>query len=46
MGGIYKGFQLNFKIFKASSEENSEEDIDIWESFKIDNIKDFDTLKV
>ncbi|CAI4046456.1 uncharacterized protein SKDI_12G2580 [Saccharomyces kudriavzevii IFO 1802] len=46
MGGIYKGFQLNFKIFKASSKDESEENIDIWESFKIENIKDFDTLKV
>ncbi|CAI4046821.1 hypothetical protein N7582_003906 [Saccharomyces uvarum] len=46
MGGIYKGFQLNFKVFKASSSDESEENIDIWESFKIENIKDFDTLRV
>lgn len=48
MGGIYKGFQLNFKSFRSrsSGKEGREEQTDIWESFKVDHIKEFSHLKV
>lgn len=45
MGGIYKGFQLNFKVFR-SRDTNDEEEIDVWESFKLENVKEFKELKV
>ncbi|QLQ81949.1 hypothetical protein HG537_0G02030 [Torulaspora globosa] len=44
MGGVYKGFQLNFKVFR--SREDDREDIDIWESFKVEDIESFEPLKV
>lgn len=47
MGGIYKGFQLNFKSFRSRSEESTGEDQgDIWESFKVENIEEFSELKL
>lgn len=44
MGGVYKGFQLNFKVFR--SREGDKEDIDIWESFKLEDIETFEPLKL
>ncbi|QLG73966.1 hypothetical protein HG535_0F04780 [Zygotorulaspora mrakii] len=45
MGGIYKGFQLNFKIFRSRDVGKDEENIDIWESFKLGDIQEFEGLK-
>lgn len=45
MGGIYKGFQLNFKVFRSRHTED-EEEIDVWESFKLESVKEFKELKV
>lgn len=42
MNGVYKGFQLNFKIFHA---DPGHEDEDIWESFKIDDHRGFEPLR-
>ncbi|CCH62912.1 hypothetical protein TBLA_0I02550 [Henningerozyma blattae CBS 6284] len=42
LGGVYKGFQVNFKVFNASKET----DEDIWESFKLDTPKEFTNLRV
>ncbi|CAI4056934.1 hypothetical protein SUVZ_02G3410 [Saccharomyces uvarum] len=42
MGGIYKGFQLNFKIFRS---ENNNNDYDVWESFKLNDITEFKPLR-
>lgn len=44
VGGVYKGFQLNFKVFR--SREDQTEDIDIWQSFKLDDLESFEPLKV
>lgn len=46
MGGIYKGFQLNFKIFRSRKDEKDPQDIDIWESFKLGDVQEFEELKV
>ncbi|CAR25850.1 hypothetical protein ZYGR_0A04220 [Zygosaccharomyces rouxii] len=49
IGGIYKGFQLNFKSFRSEeSEENEEKEsrADVWESFKLEDIKEFSELTV
>lgn len=43
MGGIYKGFQLNFKVFGS---ESNNTDYDVWESFKLDDIANFNAIKV
>ena len=45
MGGIYKGFQLNFKMFNAIEVEGAEK-TNIWESVKIDNVKEFEKFKL
>ncbi|CCF58413.1 hypothetical protein KAFR_0E02600 [Kazachstania africana CBS 2517] len=37
MNGFYKGFQLNFKFFSCDKDVNQE--FEIWESFKIDNVE-------
>lgn len=44
VGGVYKGFQLNFKVFR--SREGDGEDIDIWESFKVEDVETFEPLRV
>lgn len=44
VGGVYKGFQLNFKVFR--SREDKTEDIDIWQSFKLEDLESFEPLKV
>lgn len=49
MGGIYKGFQLNFKSFRYQESKDGEEketEADVWESFKLEEIKEFSKLKV
>lgn len=38
MGGLYNAFQLNFKVFRA---DEGGENIDIWESFKVEKVKEF-----
>ena len=43
INGIYKGFQLNFKLLHAVDDVKEK---DVWESFKLDNIKEFTALKV
>lgn len=43
VGGVYKGFQLNFKVFR--SREDKTEDIDIWQSFKLEDLESFEPLK-
>lgn len=40
VGGVYKGFQLNFKVFR--SREDKTEDIDIWQSFKLEDLESFE----
>ncbi|EDO18142.1 hypothetical protein Kpol_1031p48 [Vanderwaltozyma polyspora DSM 70294] len=42
INGLYKGFQLNFKIF--GSEKKSSKDI--WETYKLDNLMSFRPLRV
>lgn len=49
VGGIYRGFQLNFKSFRCKeSEEDEEKDslTDVWESFKLRDIQEFSKLRV
>ncbi|GAV51851.1 hypothetical protein ZYGR_0AF03220 [Zygosaccharomyces rouxii] len=49
MGGIYKGFQLNFKSFRCKEsgvDEEKESRTDVWESFKLEDIEEFSELKV
>lgn len=42
LGGLYKGFQLNFKVFSCVDEEVK---CDVWESFKLDEVSAFEPLK-
>ncbi|KAL3241640.1 uncharacterized protein RNJ42_02754 [Nakaseomyces bracarensis] len=42
LGGLYKGFQLNFKVFSCVEEEIK---CDVWESFKLEDVTTFDALK-
>lgn len=44
VGGVYKGFQLNFKVFRSRDDQT--EDVDIWQSFKLDDVEFFEPLRV
>lgn len=47
MNGVYKGFQLNLKIFTPIPNDPRNKELDIWESIKLDNVKfDNDYLSV
>ncbi|CCD24150.1 uncharacterized protein NDAI_0C04910 [Naumovozyma dairenensis CBS 421] len=43
MGGIYKGFQMNFKMFETNE---SQVKFSIWESIKIPNVVTFDKFSI
>ncbi|CCE65464.1 hypothetical protein TPHA_0L01070 [Tetrapisispora phaffii CBS 4417] len=44
MNALYKGFQLNFKLFDSNDRDNHSKDI--WQSFKLSNLTSFSPLKV
>lgn len=39
MSGIYKGFQLNLKIFTPIPNDSRNKELEVWETIKLDNIK-------
>lgn len=43
LGGVYHGFQINFKVFHPTDDKKEE---DVWESFKLDYPSEFSSLKV